>query len=57
MPFVSEHIAARMRNYMLHIMRTKSYTPKYYRPLIEDRRIEAHHVAGFYGVHIADMVN
>ena len=50
-----DFVAARMRNYMLHIIRTKGYKPKYYNPMI-DRKIESHHVARFYGVHMARML-
>eukprot|EP00956_Cyclotella_meneghiniana_P043310 scaffold263758_cov139-Cyclotella_meneghiniana.AAC.1 len=50
-----QFIAARMRNYMLHLIRHKGYKPKYYNPLV-DRKIEEHHVARFYGVHMARML-
>eukprot|EP00956_Cyclotella_meneghiniana_P044101 scaffold301830_cov89-Cyclotella_meneghiniana.AAC.2 len=45
-----------MRNYMLHIIRTKGFKPRYYNPMVDTKRIEAHHVARFYGVHMARML-
>ena len=51
-----EFMAARMRNYMIHIMRTKNFKPRHYNPSpTVGRRIEAHHVARFYGIHMARM--
>ena len=50
-----QFVAARMRNYMLHIIRTKDYKPKYYDPT-KERVIETHHVARFFGVHLARMI-
>ena len=50
-----EFIAARMRNYMLHIIRTKDYKPKYYNPA-KEQVIKTHHVARFFGVHLARMI-
>ena len=50
-----EFVASRMRNYMLHIVRNKSYKPKYFNPLI-GKKITADHVTRFYGVHIARMI-
>eukprot|EP00956_Cyclotella_meneghiniana_P027903 scaffold63911_cov67-Cyclotella_meneghiniana.AAC.4 len=46
---------ARMRNYLLHLICHKGYKPKYYNPLV-DCKIEEHHVARFYGVHMARML-
>jgi hypothetical protein len=50
-----EFIAARMRNYMLHIIAKHSFKPKYYSPS-KRHIIQATHVARFYGVHMARMI-
>eukprot|EP00956_Cyclotella_meneghiniana_P038739 scaffold159386_cov22-Cyclotella_meneghiniana.AAC.1 len=50
-----EFIAARMRNYMLHIVANKNYKPKFYKPAL-GKKIEADHVARFYGVHMSRMI-
>ena len=55
-----EFLAARMRNYMIHIMRTKGYKPKYYNPTpVEECNkvtIDADHVARFFGCQMARML-
>ncbi len=50
-----DFIAARMRNYMIHIMRTKNFKPKYFNPAI-NLTIQADHVARFYGCHMGRML-
>ncbi|KAL7525437.1 hypothetical protein ACHAXR_001005, partial [Thalassiosira sp. AJA248-18] len=50
-----EFIAARMRNYMIHIQRCKEYKPRYYNPS-QGNTIQADHVARFYGCHMAQML-
>ena len=53
-------LAARMRNYMLHTMRTKGFKPKYYDPVpidVSDNSvIEADHVTRFFGCNMARML-
>lgn len=49
-----EFIAQRMRNYMIYIMITKKFKPRYYNPK-EGQTIQADHVARFYGCHLARM--
>jgi hypothetical protein len=50
-----EWLAARMRNYMVHLIRSKEYRPRYYNPA-EGLVIEADHVTRFFGCHIARML-
>eukprot|EP00956_Cyclotella_meneghiniana_P001712 scaffold1870_cov73-Cyclotella_meneghiniana.AAC.3 len=51
-----EFVAARMRNYMIHIMRTKNFKPRHYNPApTVGRTIQSNHVARFYGIHMARM--
>jgi hypothetical protein len=50
-----EFVAARMRNYMVHIQRAQEFKPKFYNPAI-GLTIQADHVARFYGVHMARML-
>lgn len=50
-----QFIAARMRNYMLHIISTKGFKPKFYNPS-KGVVIQDHHVARFFGVHLARMI-
>jgi hypothetical protein len=40
---------------MLYIMHSKQFKPKYFKPS-QDHTIQAHHVARFYGVHMARMI-
>ena len=55
-----EFLAARMRNYMIHIMRAKDFKPKFYNPkpvdILDKTTIRADHVARFFGCHIARML-
>ena len=48
-------LAARMRNYMIHLIRTAGYTPRYYDPA-SGKEILAHHVARYFGVETARML-
>ena len=50
-----QFIAARMRNYMVHIQRTQAYRPYYYKP-DDELFITGDHVARFFGCHIVRMV-
>ncbi|KAL7538013.1 hypothetical protein ACHAXR_008222 [Thalassiosira sp. AJA248-18] len=50
-----EFIAARMRNYMVYIQRTKEFKPKFYDPP-KGNTIQHHDVARFYGCHLARML-
>jgi hypothetical protein len=50
-----DFVATRMRNYMLYIMHAKEFKPKYFKPS-KELTIQAHHVARFYGVHMARMI-
>jgi hypothetical protein len=50
-----EFMAARMRNYMIHIMRTKSFKPRFYNPG-NGKVITAGHVARFFGCHMGRML-
>jgi hypothetical protein len=50
-----EFIAAQMRNYMLYIIRHKDFRPKHYKPNL-GHTIQSHHVARFYGIHMARMI-
>ena len=43
-----EWLAARMRNYMLHLVRSKDYKAKHYNPA-KDKLIEGDHVCRFFG--------
>jgi hypothetical protein len=47
-----EFLAARMRNYMLHVIKTKGWVPKYYRPS-DKKYIRADDVARFFGCQLA----
>jgi hypothetical protein len=50
-----EFIAARIRNYMLHIIKTKDYKPKYYNPAA-GLVVLGDHIARFMGCHQARML-
>ena len=50
-----EWIGARMQNYMIHIIRTQDYKPRYYNPA-SDKVIMGNHVARFFGVQITRML-
>jgi hypothetical protein len=50
-----EWLAARMRNYMMHIVLHSGYKPRFYNPK-EDHVILAHHVARFFGCQHARMM-
>ncbi len=47
-----EFLAARMRNYMLHVIKTKGWVPKYYCPS-DEKFIQADKVAHFFGCQLA----
>ena len=47
-----EFLAARMRNYMLHVIKAKGWVPKYYRPS-DDKYILADDVSRFFGCQLA----
>ena len=52
-----EFLAARMRNYMIHLMRSDGYKPRYYSPGPgKNRVITADHVARFFGCHMGRML-
>ena len=60
-----EFLAARMRNYMIHIMRAeeKPYKPRHYNPMPDPSNpkdvkkvITANHVARFFGCHMGRML-
>ena len=48
-----EFIAARMRNYMLHLIRTTGYKPRFYPE--QDKNIMGTHVARLFGAQHARM--
>ena len=48
-------LAARMRNYMLYIIRHQGYHPRYYKPE-EDKVILGHHVAQYFGIETCRML-
>ena len=48
-------LAARMRNYMIFLIRTEGYTPRYYNPA-KGKEILGHHVARYFGVEISRML-
>ena len=50
-----EWIAARVRNYMTHLIRTQGYTPTYFKPE-DDKVVLGDHIACFFGVQIARML-
>jgi hypothetical protein len=50
-----EWVAARMRNYMMHIVLHEGYKPRFYKPKI-DHVILADHVARFFGCQHARMM-
>ena len=45
-------LAARMRNYMLHVIKEKGWVPKYYRPF-DKKYILANDVSRFFGCQLA----
>jgi hypothetical protein len=47
-----EFLSAKMRNFMLHSIKTKGWTPKYYCPA-DKKVIVADHVTHFFGCRIA----
>jgi hypothetical protein len=47
-----EFLSARMCNFMLHSIKTKGWTPKYYPPA-DKKVIVADHVARFFGCQLA----
>jgi len=47
-----EFLAARMRNYMLHVIKEKGWVPKYYRPS-DEKYILADDVSRFFGCQLA----
>ena len=49
-----EYLAARIRNYMLHLIRTTNYKPLYYKPT-EVKCILSDYAARMFGVHHARM--
>jgi len=50
-----EWIAARVRSYMLHIIRKLGWKPKYYKPS-NDKVVLGTHIARFFGVQITRML-
>ena len=49
-------IAARVRNYTTHLIRTKGYTPTYFKPE-DDKVVLRDHIAHFFGVQMARMLH
>ena len=49
-------LAARMRNYMIFLIRHKEYTSRYYNPVNKGKEILTHHVARYFGVEHCRML-
>ena len=50
-----EWLAARMRNYMIRLIRHEGYKPQYYNPA-KHKEIQAHHVARYFGIELCRML-